>query len=223
LVLNVAAKRAPLMALALVALFAGLWGGLVRVGPVSTTAVASASEAHGPLMALGFLGTLISLERAVALGRWWSYTAPVATGLGAIATLASAPGDLGPALMTVGGFVLLADHFVLHCIAPSLHNAVMGLGALAWCAAGVAWLAGADISRFAPLMAGFLVLTIVGERLELRRVTPRPSHAAWLLLGAIAVFAASLIVSLPVGRVGVRIAGGALIAQAAWLARYDVA
>jgi hypothetical protein len=108
LVLNLAAKRAPLMALALVALFAGVWGGLVRIGPVSTTAVASASEAHGPLMALGFLGTLISLERAVALGRWWSYTAPVATGLGAIATLASAPGDLGPALMTVGGFVLLA-------------------------------------------------------------------------------------------------------------------
>jgi hypothetical protein len=220
---SAAKRRAPLMGLALVALFAGLWGGLIRLGLVSTTAVASASEAHGPLMALGFLGTLISLERAVALGRWWSYAAPLATGLGAIATLASAPGELGPALVTVGGFVLLADHAVLQRIAPSLHNALMGLGALAWCAAGIAWLDGADVSRVAPLMAGFLVLTIVGERLELTRVTPRPRYAAGLLLVAVAVFAAGLIVSLPAEGVGVRIAGAGLIAQAAWLARYDVA
>ena len=66
-------RRAPLMALALVALFAGLWGGLIRLGLSLPSAVTSAAELHGPLMALGFLGTLVSLERAVALDRPWAY------------------------------------------------------------------------------------------------------------------------------------------------------
>ncbi|MDE3070180.1 MAG: hypothetical protein KGJ43_05580 [Acidobacteriota bacterium] len=211
------------MAPALVALFAGMWGGLVRLGIVAVGATSSPAEAHGPLMALGFLGTLISLERAVALGRSWSYGAPLATGLGAIATLLGAPGDLGPALMTLGGLVLWCDHLVLQRMAPSAHNAVMGLGAVAWSAAGLAWLSGADAGRFAPLLAGFLVLTIVGERLELTRVTPRPRHAVWVLLAAVGVFAGGLGASLAAEDVGMRVAGLGLIAQAAWLARHDVA
>ena len=114
-------RRVPLLALALVALFAR-----------------AAHRLGCPVMALGFLGTLVSLERAVALGRWWSYAAPLAAGLGALAALAGAPGGLGPALLTLAGLVLLAAHLVLQRMAPSAHNAVMGLGALAWSAAAVA-------------------------------------------------------------------------------------
>ncbi|MGH2858954.1 MAG: hypothetical protein ACRDMJ_15880, partial [Solirubrobacteraceae bacterium] len=198
-------------------------GGLIRLGIASPGTVASASEAHGVLMALGFLGTLISLERAVALGRAWAYAAPLAAGLGAICALAGAPGALGPALMTLGGVVLLAAHGVLQRIQPSAHNAVMGLGALAWCAAAVLWLAGDDVSRFAPMMAGFLVATIVGERLELTRAVNRGRRAGLVLLGAIALFAAGLVVSVFSERLGLRIAGAGLVAQALWLARFDAA
>lgn len=216
-------RRAPLLALALVALFAGLWGGLIRLGLFTPNVVVSASEAHGPLMALGFLGTLVSLERAVALGRWWAYAAPLAAGLGALAALSDAPAALGPALLTLAGLVLLLCHLELHRIVPSVHNAIMGLGAVSWCAAAVAWLAGADVGRFAPLLAGFLVLTIVGERLELTRVARRPAWVQSLLLIAVAVFAAGLVVSLPAETTGVKIAGAGLLGQAAWLARYDIA
>ena len=216
-------RRAPLMALALVALFAGLWGGLLLLGLSLPSGLSTAGEVHGPLMALGFLGTLVSLERAVALGRWWSYAAPLAAGLGALAALASPPGSLGPALMTFAGLVLLAAHGVLQRMAPSAHNAIMGLGALAWCAAAVLWLTGADVSRFAPLLAGFLVLTIVGERLELTRTVRLPARARWLLVIAVAVFCAGLAVSVPAETLGVRIAGVGLLGQAVWLARYDVA
>jgi hypothetical protein len=216
-------RRAPLLALALVALFAGLWGGLLRLGLSLPSGLSTASEVHGPLMALGFLGTLVSLERAVALGRWWSYAAPLAAGLGALAALASPPGSLGPALLTLAGLVLLAAHAILHRIAPSTHNAIMGLGALAWCAAAALWLAGADVSRFAPLLAGFLVLTIVGERLELTRTVRVSARARGLLLIAVAVFCAGLAVSVPAEMTGVRIAGVGLLGQAVWLARYDVA
>jgi hypothetical protein len=216
-------RRAPLLALAVVALFAGLWGGLIRLGLSLPSAVTSAAELHGPLMALGFLGMLVSLERAVALDRPWAYVAPLAAGAGALSALAGAPDSLGPALVTLGGAVLLAAHLVLQRLQPSAHNAVMGLGAVAWCAAAVLWLTGADVSRFAPLLAGFLVLTIVGERLELSRLR-RPSRAARaLLLAAVGAFSAGVALAMWWPGAGVRLAGAGLVAQAAWLARHDVA
>jgi hypothetical protein len=216
-------RRTPLLALAVVALFAGLWGGLIRLGLPVPGVVTSAAELHGPLMALGFLGTLVSLERAVALQRPWAYAAPLAAGAGALAALAGAPGSLGPALVTLAGFVLLAAHVALHRVQPSAHNAVMGLGAAGWCTAALLWLTGANVSRFAPLMAGFLVLTIVGERLELTRAARRSAPVRGLLLAAIAVFAGGLVISVFAGSTGLRIAGVGLFAQAVWLARYDVA
>ncbi len=216
-------RRALLLALALVALFAGLWGGLILLGVLTPSVLVSASQAHGPLMALGFLGTLVSLERAVALRRWWAYAAPLAASLGALAALSGATGSLGPALETLAGALLLAAHLTLQRMAPSLHNAVMGLGAMSWCAAGLVWLVGDEVSRFAPLLAGFLVLIIVGERLELTRVARRSAGVQSLLLVAVAVFAAGLTVSLIAETPGVKLAGVGLLGEAAWLARYDVA
>lgn len=218
-----AARRAPLVALATVVLFAGLWGGLIRLGLSLPAAVTSAAELHGPLMALGFLGSLVSLERAVALGRQWAYVAPLAAGGGALAALARVPGALGPGLVALAGGVLVLAHLVLHRVQPSQHNAVMGLGALAWCAAAVLWLAGAGVSRFAPLMAGFLVLTVVGERLELTRVLPRSERVRRMLLVAIGLFAGGLVLSVFAEPIGMRVAGVGLILQAVWLARYDLA
>src|SRR5574338_888570 len=61
--------RLPLMFLAIGALLAGLWAGLLRIGwPIPPLSPRLLIE-HGPLMVSGFLGTLISLERAVALSQ----------------------------------------------------------------------------------------------------------------------------------------------------------
>jgi hypothetical protein len=109
------------MALAVLALFAGLWGGLIRLGLTLPNVVTAAGQAHGPLMALGFLGTLVSLERAVALGRSWAYVSPLAAGAGALVALAGVPDAFGPALLTLAGVVLLAAHLVLQRLQPSAH------------------------------------------------------------------------------------------------------
>lgn len=215
-------RRAPIVGLAVVLLFAGLWGGLQRLGVFPPTTLSASDAEHGILMTLGFLGTVISLERAVALDRAWAYAAPVATMIGvAIAFLDSAT-SLGPALVTFGGFVLLAAHVNIHRRQPSAHNLVMGVGAVSWCAAGVYWLDGADISLFYPLLAGFLVLTIVGERLELTRAANRSKRAGRLLLFAVAVFVAGLAVSIWSEPLGIRIAGAGLAGQGLWLAFYDI-
>src|SRR5215470_12457087 len=59
------------LAIGAAGLAVGLWSGLVRLGLV-LPGVPAIAEFHGALMICGFLGTLISLERAVAVGRWWA-------------------------------------------------------------------------------------------------------------------------------------------------------
>lgn len=223
----------PLMAAAVVMLFAGLWEGLVYLGLPLPAGDASLHQDHGQLMVLGFLGTLIALERAVALRRPWGYLAPAAAAAGGLAVVAGAPGRLGEVLIGGGGAVLVAIFVAVHRIQPSAHNAVLAAGALCWVAAAALWLAGWDISRFMPWLVGFLVLTITGERLELSRLTGTSRRARWLFAAAVTAFAAGLCASLAAGPAaavpgqpapaGIRITGAGLIALAAWLARYDIA
>jgi hypothetical protein len=211
------------VALGITALFAGLWGGLLRLGLSVPGAGSDLGELHGPLMTLGFLGTLISLERAVALGRAWGYAAPLASGTGSLAAAAGAPGALGPALLAFAAAVLVVEHVLIDRMHRTAHNGVMALGALAWLAAAVLWLAGDDTARFVPLLAGFLVLTIVGERLELSRLRGLGGGRRGALLAAVALLVGGLALSIPAEDAGMRLAGVGLLAQAAWLARYDVA
>jgi hypothetical protein len=221
------------MALAIVSLLAGLWAALLRLGLPVPTLQANLAAVHGQLMTLGFLGTFIALERAVALGEAWGYLAPAAAGAGGIAVAAGVPGSVGEALLGCGGLSLVAIFVAVHRIQPSLHNAVLAAGAVCWVVAAGLWLAGWDISRFVPWLVGFLVLTITGERLELSRMTGVSRRARLLFTGAAAVFGAGLISSLAAGPApavpgegspaGIRITGAGLILLAAWLARYDIA
>ena len=80
--------RFPLMALGMLALLTGMWAGLLRLGWNWPTPRPTFGLAHGPLMISGFLGTLIGVERAVALGRSWAFAAPALTALGAGALIA---------------------------------------------------------------------------------------------------------------------------------------
>ena len=216
-------RRLPLLAAALVALLAGLWAGLLRLGLDVPPLRPGLAELHGPLLVLGFLGTQIGLERAVALRRRWPYLAPAAAAAGALWLIAGLPAHAGQALLVLGGVVLTAVFAAVHRMQPSWHNTVMGLGAAAWAAGAIVWLAGAQITRVVPWLAAFVVLTIVGERLELSRLR-RPSAAARAaLLAAVGVFVAGVALAMWWPGVGVRLAGAGLLAQAAWLARHDVA
>src|SRR5699024_10789747 len=67
------------------ALIAGILGGLSLLGVLP--APGHLADRHGWLMTIGFLGTLIALERAVALRRSWGFLAPAATGAGAVLLL----------------------------------------------------------------------------------------------------------------------------------------
>ena len=222
----------PLIVAAVVILFGGLWEGLVYLGLPLPAGNATLTQDHGELMVLGFLGTLIALERAVALGETWAYLAPAAAGAGGLAIVAGAPGDAGEVLIGCGGLALVAIFAKVYRIQPSLHNLVLASAAVCWVVAAGLWLAGWDISKFIPWLAGFLVLTITGERLELSRMTGTSRRGRVLFTGAAGLFASGLLASLAAGPspatggtvpAGIRVTGAGLIALALWLARYDVA
>ena len=215
--------RLPLLLPGMLALLAALWGGLLRLGwelPAPPTPVAAF---HGPLMVAGFLGTVIGMERAVALGRAWAYLAPLASGLGALALLAGSPAGSGPLLTTAGSLALVLVFAAVLRRQTASFTVVMALGAVVWLGGQVLWLAGWPPFRVALWWAAFLVLTIAGERLELSRVVQVPAAARAAFLGAVVLLLAGLALTAADFDLGVRAVGVALLALSLWLVRHDVA
>lgn len=217
------AFRFPLMASGMFALLAALLGGLYRLGWDWSAVPVTLPAVHGPLMVSGFLGTLIALERAVAIRKWWPALGPLTTGIGAVVLIVGIPGIVGPALMTLGSLMLVITFAYLIREQPALFTVTMGLGALAWLVGNSLWLSGWSISGVVNWWAAFLVLTIAGERLELSRFLPLAQRHRLSFLAAAALFAAGLI---PVGLtfdIGARVSGVGLVSLSVWLLRHDMA
>ncbi len=216
-------SRLPLILLAAVSLVAGLWTGLVRAGVALAPPSGAALAAHGGLMIGGALGTLIALERAVALDEPWAYLAPITSGAAALGAVVGLPWP-----WVTWGLVLASAFFVLvnlRVVARQFADftATMTLGAVAWLAGNWAWASGRSGHELVLLWAAFLVLTIAGERLELSRLRAPPKRAA-ALFGVLALLlVAGAITTLSSAAFGARLAGGSLTLLALWLARYDVA
>jgi hypothetical protein len=202
--------RLPILLLGFISLALGVAGGLARLG-ASIPAPAGAIALHGALMVSGFLGTVIGLERAVALGRRWAYAAPLASGLGGLCLVfgLAAPGF---ALLALAAALLVAASLAVLARQSSLEMATLAAGALAWLAGNLSLYAGAPA---VPWWIAFFALTIGGERLELSRYLKRGALArnAFIVLAA-ALLAAPL---LP------RVLGVVLVLLALWLFAFDLA
>lgn len=214
--------RAALLIAAVAALLTGIWAGLVRLGwPWPTAAVLP--MLHGPLMACGFLATLIGVERAVGTGKWWAYWSPVLVAVGMLLTLSGLPGGVGPLLITLGSAILLAVLIGLARLVPANFTVTMAAGgAFLVVGCGLWWL-GRPLAVVALWWIGFLVLTIAGERLELSRMLRlRPPVQAMFIAAALLLGAGILVgtVNLTAGTI---VTGVALVALALWLAIYDIA
>lgn len=211
------------MVLAMLSLILALWAGLQRFGWAMPALHPELPMAHGPLMVSGFLGTLISLERAVALRRLWPYLAPVLTGAGGL-MLACGIGDAaGPLLMTLGSFVLVVIFAVLLRQQNERFMQVMAAGAVALFAGNVWWLSGALIPQVVHWWLGFLILTIAGERLELSRMLRHEKQVERQFLYIALAFGVGLVVASFAPDPGVRLTGAATVLMALWLVAYDVA
>lgn len=187
--------HAPLMLLAISMLLAAAWGGLIRIGWAWPLLHPPLLVGHGPLMVSGFLGTLICLERAAALRRPWAYAAPLFTAAGP-ALLVGGSRWAGPTLTTVGSALLVAIFVVILRQHAALFTLTMAFGSLAWLIGNLLWLAGWSVPHIVLWWMGFLVITIVGERIELGRLLQRTVRHYLMLGGALGLFAAGMVVSL---------------------------
>ncbi|MFT4296929.1 MAG: hypothetical protein QM582_16110 [Micropruina sp.] len=212
--------RLLLIALGGACLISGLNAGLIRLEVWAPVASDRAGDVHGLVMVLGFLGTLISLERAQSLGRSWAYLAPALYGAGGLALLTPAPMLLGQLLLIEAGVLFVAVYLALWRRAPRALVAVQVLSAvLALGGAVVATLV--DVTVALPWLAGFVVLTIAAERAELAQLTMGP-RADVELLGLAAALTVATLAALTMPAVGGRLVGVALLAVAGWLLVHDV-
>jgi hypothetical protein len=212
--------RLPLLILGFLGLFAGIGAGLARLGWSVPDVAASASAMHGPLMICAFFGTVISLERAVAIGRRWAYAGPLFAGLGGIATIAGAA-SVAPWLFLLGSLVLLAATLDILRRQTAMFTLTLTLGALCWSTGNALWLQGATVHAVVPWWLAFLILTIAGERLELSRFLPPSPFAR----RAFALILAGIVAGLLGAATGwgPSVFGGSLFALALWLGKQDIA
>lgn len=227
------------------ALLAGMDAGLTLAGVPAPVASARLADLHGSLMVLGFLGTVISLERATALRAGWGFLAPGLTGAGTLALVLLPDPLLGRLLLSQGLLTLVLVYAVLFRRNRDLTVGVQALGATLAAAAALL-LTRIEVAVVLPLLIGFIVLTIAAERVELARLAMPTGADRWLLLLAGAVTAAVLGTTVFPGPTGLpdlaaaggltgldgatlgglvswRLLGLTLLAMTAWLLRYDVA
>jgi len=216
-------RRLRLVALTIgaLAMAFGLWTGLTRLGvrlPASAPAIA---DFHGAFMISGFLGTLISLERAVALGRPWTYVAPLLSSVGALALLAGVP-RLGAAAFICAGAVLLSASAGIAVRQLALFTVVLAVGAACWITGTLLWLLDHPTPAVVGWWLDFLILTIAAERLELSRMVkpPRSSQVTFATVVALLLFGSA---RGELVQAWTPFTAAGLMGCAAWLIRYDIA
>ncbi|MBL8164033.1 MAG: hypothetical protein JNJ61_18740 [Anaerolineae bacterium] len=176
-------------------------------------------------MISGFLGTLICLERSVALAsRYrWSLVVPAVNALGAGLLLVMRDAPAAKLLLTMGSLGLLVLFGFMLRLHPSRDVVIMAVGTLCWLIGNALWFAGQPIYQVVHLWTAFLILTIVGERLELSRVRRLTRTSKNLLTLAVGVYLAGGVLTILDLSTGVRVLGVGAVLMAGWLLCYDIA
>jgi len=213
--------RIILLAFGAIALIAGLYGALWRLGwapPLGS----SLAEMHGPLMICGVFGTLIGLERAVALDRQWAYAAPIFSGAGTLVLVGGAPPEYGAGAYTAAAAALAGGSLLITVRRPAVFTGTLLFGALSWLTGNILWLMGQSVPDVTGWWLAFLVLTIAGERLELSSTRPQRRGSKALFLPALGLLTIGSYNGL-LSQKGTILFGIALLATALWLLRHDIA
>lgn len=217
---NARVLRLPLLALATVAMLAGLWGGLDRPG--WSGHAPELALRHGPLLVSGLFGALVGLERAMALREPWVYASPVLAGLGTLALLLGLPTPAGAIAYTGAAAVLSGASLLIALRQPALFTGALLFGAMAWFAGNLSWALGSSLPEVVGWWLSFLVLTVAAQRMEISRVlVPRRGSEAMFLF-AMALLLAGARNGIMASD-GAMLFGLALLLTTAWLATHDIA
>ncbi|AKH19840.1 hypothetical protein [Sedimenticola thiotaurini] len=215
--------RYPILVLGMLSLLIGVLAGLGRLGVAVPHIALQQVALHGVLMIPAFFGTVIGLERAVAIGQRWAYAAPLFTGSGGVVLLLGVAPVTGLSLLTVGSLLFLIASAKVLYIQQAVHNWILLGGVAGLFIGNLLLLNGQSVNQVLYWWIAFLVLTIAGERLELSRLVIRDprKRVALALLSLIPLAGAAIeglypsfgLILFAVGLVGI---GG-------WLLLFDIA
>ena len=221
---------------AMVALLSGLDAALLRLGLKAPVASMDLASLHGVLMIFGFLGAAITLERAVALQSdrrrisLWAFLSPVAAVAGTslaltqIALHGAEATRLLPALAWSASMALLVGiYVVVWRKQPMIAVLIQALGAVAGLAGILLWGRGFEIAQIVPWWCAFLIFTIIGERLELARITFARGSTEARVLGEVNLTCVGLVMTLFAPALGYPLLGLALVIVAIDTAHHDIA
>ncbi len=209
--------RALFAVFAFVNLILGVLAGFGRLGmsfPLSYAVVN-----HGAVMVGGFLGTLVSLEKVIPLKKRALLIIPATSGL-AILPFVNGMFLTGASLLLAASTGLTIVYMVYASRQHALYLYVMLGGAVCWAVGNSVLLYGRFFPAAFPWWMGFLLFTIVGERLELSKFLPVSNTIRAFLLVFLILVVAGLII--PFHRYGTYVAGVGMSGAAVWLMRFDM-
>lgn len=215
--------RIPMLMAGFISLALGIGSGLLRLGWNFPLPSANLVVFHGPLMVCGFLGTVISLERAVAIGQRWAYLGPLSAALGGLVIIAGLPWLIGAGLIALASAIFSLASAIIFLRQRALFMMILLLASLFWLFGNLLWLGGFSIQQVIPWWIGFLVLTIAGERLELSRVMPPSPNSKIAFIAIIALLLLGAVLATFSSGWNMQVLSLALLALALWLLRQDVA
>jgi hypothetical protein len=223
----VLALRVAFLLVVAALLVTSIIGGLLRAGvpmpvPGNTVWPGQAVLAHAFLMICGFMGTVIGIERAVAVKERLAFVAPGMSALAGVAMLTGLPA-LAAWLAVVAAIAFTAVNVIVVERQRAPQTALLLTGATAWLVGNLLQAFGSESAAVIPWWFSFLVLTIAAERLEMTRLMRRRRGAAAVLyvcLGAMLLGSAAFALS-PVW--GGLVYGLSLVGLAGWLVAFDIA
>lgn len=202
----------------LISLVVGILAGLFRMG--WSIPMGEVAGEHGALMTGSFLGTLICLERIVALKKKWMYAIPVISGM-SLLFFYFGEQQIAMSLLTIGSLGLIYIYIDLIKRFGEYYFYIMMIGAIAWAVGNIIMIVSPLYPQAAPWWITFILLTVFGERLELSKFLPQSKLKKVTMIISISVFICGMI--LPYHELGKFISGSGLILMAIWLFKYDIA
>ncbi len=199
-------------------LLISIYSGLLR-GDVNLPFIRNFAFFHGLLFVTGFFAGLISLERVVAINKFWGYFPPLFFILGSFLILFN-KGNLPLILFISGNIIFLLIY--IEILRKHFHFSlfILLLGAISLFISNLL-IFKFYLNKLSLLYISFFVLTISGERLELSKIQRIDiMHNLFIILNFLLFLSAILSPFYPVF---FRISGILLILSSLWLFNYDIA
>lgn len=210
-------NKAPMMLLVVACLILGILTGWFRLGfdlPVSKVFLH-----HGALMTGSFLGTVLLIERMVTFKKKWLFAFPVINAFSLLFFYLNW-NQIAFSCLIIGSLGLVFVFYLINLKQSDPAHQVMWVGSAMWLVGNTHLLIFQMYANSILWWMGFLLLTVVGERLELTRFLPLSQFKKNILLLLLLLFVNSCVLPFHMG--GQLLTGISLTGIGIWLLLFDI-